>query len=264
MKPLHRSMSRRTLIRLASVASVAPFAARAAENAVQIYAAATFRTVLEKVLSAYRANGYTASAVYAPTPVLVEQMEAGAPADIFLSADPGWMDEAVRRGLVRAQTRVDLMGNTLVLVGPRSDTAPREIDNAAPILALVARGRIAMCDPDGDPAGRYAKASLQSLGAWPAVQASLAIAENSLRAVLLVDRGEAAAAMTFATDVQGAQNASILGTFPDSTHPPIVYPVAVTTRTEGGAAETLMTFLRSPEASRILQSSSYRPLPTAR
>ena len=230
----------------------------------QIYAAATFRTVLEKVLSAYREYGHAAVAVYAPTPVLVQQIAAGAQADIFLSADPNWMNEAAKRGLIRPQTRLDLMGNELVLVGPRSDTPPHDVRDAAPILALVARGRIAMCDPDSDPAGRYAKASLQSLSAWSAVQASLAIAENSLRAVLLVDRGEAAAAIAFATDVQGAGNVSIVGAFPDATHPPIVYPVAVTTKSEGTAAETLMTFLRSPEVASILQSSGYRPPPAAR
>jgi pyridoxine 4-dehydrogenase len=140
MKPANRPILRRKLMGLASAISFAPLVGRAEEAVVQIYAAATFRNVLDEILTAYRAHGHNAAAVYAPTPVLVQQMEAGAQADIFLSADPGWMDEAARRGLVRAQTRVDLMGNELVLVGPRSNRPPGQIDSAAAVLAAVGHG----------------------------------------------------------------------------------------------------------------------------
>ncbi len=211
------------------------------------------------MLAAYRATGGAATAVYGPTPVLVQQIEQGAPADIFLSADPQWMDEAARRKLIRAGSRANIMANSLVLIGPKTDAPPQAIETAAPVEAALARGRIAMCDPERDPAGRFAKASLQALGVWPKVHDAIAIAENTLGAVILVDRGEAAAGVVFATDARGAKNVSIVGTFPAASHRPIVYPAAMTTGSKNADAQRLLAFLESPQAAAILQSYGYQP-----
>jgi len=190
---------------------------------------------------------------------LVEQITQGAPADIFFSADPGWMDEAARRGLIRTDSRSNIMANDLVLIGPRSDAAPQMLSRAFDIAAVVAHGRVAMCDPQNDPAGRYARAGLTALGLWGAVQDDLAIAENTLGAVLLVDRGEAAAAAVFATDVRGAAHISVIGAFPANSHPPIVYPAALTVRSRNADAGRLLAFLKSSAAASILLSFGYLP-----
>jgi molybdate transport system substrate-binding protein len=233
----------------------------AAEEPVQIYAAATFRAGLDAVLAAYADTGGQARAVYAPTPVLVQQIEQGAPADIFFSADPGWMDEAAKRHLIRPETRADIMANDLVLIGPPTNTPARQLDTEYPIDSILARGRIAMCDPQRDPAGRYARISLEHLGMWSRVKDDIAIAENTLGAVVLVDRGEAAAAVVFATDMRGAAQVSVIGRFPDSAHPPIVYPAALTQTAAGEGPARLLAFLRSPPAAAVLLSYGYRPRP---
>jgi len=251
-RPAPIVLSRRLLI--GGAAALASTPVRAAEP-VQIYAAMTFRAALDAVLAA---DAGAATAVYGPTPVLVRQLEAGAPADILLTADPGWMDDAARRGLIRTASRTVLMRNDLVLAGPAS-AAPVEIGPGFPILDRLNGGRLAMCDPDHDPAGRYARQSLESLGLWEAVAPRLAIAENSLAAVTLLDRGEVFAAACFATDLHGDPRSKILGRFPETSHAPILYPVALTTRTENPHAPEILAFLLSPPARAIFESFGYRP-----
>jgi molybdate transport system substrate-binding protein len=230
-----------------------------AESAsVQIYAAITFRPALDRVLAAYRATGGAAVAVYAPTPVLIRQLAGGAPANILLTADPDWMDQAVRQGLVLPASRFDLMANDLVLAGPAGSQPVGTITREFALQALLAGGRLAMCDPDHDPAGRYAKQSLQALGFWQAVAPHIAIAESAPAAVVLVDKGEAAAAVCFKTDLHGDDHAVVVGTFPAESHAPIVYPMALA---RGAQAASALAFLRSPDAMRIFYDFGYTPAP---
>jgi molybdate transport system substrate-binding protein len=230
-----------------------------AESApVQIYAAMTFRPALDRVLAAYRAAGGAAVAVYAPTPVLIRQLAGGAPADILLTADPDWMDQAVGQGLVQPATRFDLMANDLVLAGPVGSRPAGTITREFWLQALLAGGRLAMCDPDHDPAGRYAKQSLQALGFWQDVAPHIAIAESAPAAVVLVDKGEAAAAVCFKTDLHGDDLAVVIGTFPAESHAPIVYPMALA---RGAQAASTLAFLRSPDAMRIFYDFGYAPAP---
>jgi molybdate transport system substrate-binding protein len=219
----------------------------------------TFRPALERVLAAYRGAGGAAIAVYAPTPVLIRQLAGGAPADILLTADPAWMEEAVRQGLVQPQTRLVLMANDLVLAASAGTQIAGTITPAFALDALLGDGRLAMCDPDHDPAGRYAKQSLQALGFWEKVERHIAIAESAPAAVVLVDKGEARAAVCFKTDLRGDEHVVAVGTFPAGSHAPIVYPVALARETHSAQASTALEFLRSPSAIRIFYSFGYMP-----
>ena len=232
--------------------------AQAQLPSVQIYAAMTFRPALERVLAAYQDSGGSAAAVYAPTPVLIRQLAGGAPADILLTADPAWMDEAVRQSLVQPDTRSTLMANDLVLAGPVGSATSTTITTGFALEALLGNGRLAMCDPEHDPAGRYAKQSLQALGFWKKVVVRLAIAESAPAAVLLVDKGEARAAVCFKTDLFGDEHASLIGTFPRESHAPIEYPVALAHEVHSRNAPDVLAFLRSPAALRILTGFGYR------
>jgi molybdate transport system substrate-binding protein len=226
---------------------------------VQIYAAMTFRPALERVLSAYRGAGGSAVAVYAPTPVLIRQLAAGAPADILLTADPGWMDEAVRQNLVQPQSRSNLMANDLVLAGAAGSKTVGMLTRTFAMEALLDGGRLAMCDPDHDPAGRYAKQALQSLGFWQMVEPHIAIAESAPAAVVLVDKGEVRAAICFKTDLYGDERSVVVGTFPPDSHAPIVYPVALARIVRVPRAAEALAFLLGPAALQIFRGFGYRP-----
>ncbi len=255
------TLSRRHVIALGCLAVARRAAAEAAP--LQIYAAMTFRRALDTVLDAYRVGGGFAVAVYGPTPLLVRQIEAGAPADLFLSADPDWadpdwMDQAQKLGLVRAATRTDLLANALVLAGPARFPSIGEIGPGFDLATLLGAGRLAMCDPDHDPAGRYAKQSLQALGLWPVAAPRIALAETSVAAVTLLDRGEVPAAIAFATDLHGDAHAAAIGEFPAASHAPIVYPVALTQANSTPGAAQALAFLRSPKAFGVFKDFGYR------
>jgi molybdate transport system substrate-binding protein len=255
--------SRRIMLSRRSLLCGSPFllasSAHAEPTAIQIYAAMTFRPALEQVLVAYRDAGGAATAVYAPTPVLIRQLAGGAPADILLTADPAWMDEAVKQQLVLPETRSNLMSNDLVLAGRLGAPTVGTITRSFALEALLSGGRLAMCDPDHDPAGRYAKQSLQALGFWEFVVPHVAIAESSPAAVTLVDHGEARAAVCFKTDLHGDGQAVIVGTFPSDSHAPIVYPVALARGAHNPRAREALAFLRSQDAMRIFASFGYVP-----
>lgn len=231
-------------------------------RAVLVFAAATVKPALDAVVSAYRANqGGEVAIAYGPTPALVKQIENGAPADLILSADPAWMDYLAERRLVRLHTRADLLGNVLILAGHGSPSAPAPpvIDRGFDLSRLVGAGRLCMCNPADHPAGRYGKASLESLGLWESVAGKIAIVDNPQVAVAMVARGEAPAAVVFATDVKDVADTSVVGTFPDTSHPPIVYPVALTMAApHADAAGKLLSYLRSAEARALFDRFGYK------
>jgi molybdate transport system substrate-binding protein len=202
-------------------------AARAQSASVQIYAAMIFRPALDHVILAYRDAGGAATAVYGPKPLLVRQLEVGAPADILFTADPDWMDVAEHKSLIQAGTRSNFLSNTLVLAGATDVWPVGEITKRFALEDVLRGGRLAMCDPANDPAGRYAKQSLQALGLWEMVASPIAIAESAPGAVVMVERGEVGAAVCFATDLHGAAHVALIGVFPAGSHAPIVYPVAL-------------------------------------
>ena len=231
-------------------------------RAVLVFAAVTLKPVLDAIVSAYKAaHGEEVAIAYGPTPALAKQIENGAPADIFLSAAPVWMDYLVERRLVRRHTRADLVGNVLVLAGrgaPSAETTVT-IDRNFPLAETVGAGPLCMCNPADHPAGRYGKASLEALGLWPAVASKIAIVDNPQSAVVMVARGGAPAAVVFATDLKDVTGTRVLGTFPETSHPPIVYPVALTIAApHGDAADRLITYLRSAEARTVFDRYGYK------
>lgn len=235
--------------RLLALVLAALVAAPAAAEEVTVFAAASMKTALDAVAADWQAaTGNTVTVSYAGSNALAKQIIEGAPADIFLSAAENWMDEVEKAGLVQPGTRRDLLGNTLVLVAANKDAAPVEIAPGFDLKALLGEGKLAMALVDSVPAGQYGKAALTSLGAWDAVAPSVAQAENVRAALALVSTGEAPYGIVYATDAAADPGVKVVGTFPDDSHPPILYPVALLTGAADKADSDFLAHLSSPEA----------------
>ncbi|MCJ2134353.1 molybdate ABC transporter substrate-binding protein [Methylobacterium sp. J-026] len=228
--------------------------ARAAEPVV-VFAAASLKNALDDAAAAWtKESGKTARISYAGSNALAKQIEAGAPADLFISADQAWMDYVERAGLLKPGSRVDLLRNALVLIAPGPENAGSDPQIAlAPDLGttlpkLLGGGKLAMATIDAVPAGKYGKAALEKLGAWEAVKGQVAQAENVRAALLLVARGEAPLGIVYATDAAADSSVHVLATFPADSHPPIVYPASVIRDSHNPDAAALLTALRSPAA----------------
>ncbi len=217
----------------------APMAAAAD---VTVFAASSLKTALDDAVMRWSAaTGGTVTVAYGATSALARQIEAGAPADVFLAASPDWMDDAERAGALRPGTRRDLFGNALVLVAPGAgDAAPVVIGRDFDLAARLGDGRLAMALVDAVPAGVYGKAALTSLGLWDAVAPRVAQADNVRAALALVARGAAPLGVVYATDAVAEPAVHVAGTFPDASHPPIVYPGAVTA---GSTSDEALAFL---------------------
>jgi molybdate transport system substrate-binding protein len=208
--------------------------APAAAEEVVVFAAASMKTALDEIAAAWMAEtGHDVTVSYAGSNQLAQQIIAGAPADIFLSAAVNWMDEVEKAGLVVEDTRADLLGNTLVLIAHGTDAAPVEIGPGFDLAGMLGEDKLAMALVDAVPAGQYGKAALESLGVWEAVAPSVAQSDNVRAALALVSTGEAPYGIVYATDAAADDNVTIVGTFPADSHPPIVYPGALLT----GAAD---------------------------
>jgi len=226
--------------------------ALAQDNRLTVFAAASVKNALDEINAAYTAKTHiNVTASYAASSALAKQIEQGAPADIFLSADTDWMNYAVGRKLVSEPTRFDLLGNQIVLIAPKDS----RIDNVAigsgfDLAKFAGDGRIATGDVKAVPAGKYAKAALEKLGAWQAAQSKFAMAESVRAALTLVARGEAVLGIVYATDASVDPGVKVVGTFPADSHPPIVYPVAATAVAKPEAA-VYLALLRSATAKAI-------------
>jgi molybdate transport system substrate-binding protein len=188
---------------------------------------------------------------------LVKQIEEGAPADLFVSADLQWMDYAVDKKLVKADSRFSLLGNRLVLIAAKDSKIDAvAIGQGFDIAGLAGNGRIAVADVRAVPAGRYAKTALESLGAWTAAEPKLAQAENVRAALAFVSRGEAPVGIVYSTDAKIDPGVKIVGTFPDGSHPPVTYPVAITAKAKPEAAGYL-DFLRTPVVKTIFETYGF-------
>ncbi|MBV9344577.1 MAG: molybdate ABC transporter substrate-binding protein [Gammaproteobacteria bacterium] len=232
-----------------------------ADHPLLVFAAASLSDVLEQVDAAYtRGSGVDVRASYAASSLLAKQIEAGAGADVFISADEEWMDYLQQRSDVRAATRRDLLGNALVLIAPRNSPVHLAIQPGVALSAALGDGRLAMADPDTVPAGRYGAAALRSLGLWDGVSARIARAENVRAALAYVARGETPLGVVYRTDAQSEPRVSVVGVFPGYTHPPIHYPVALTARA-GPTAGRYLDFLRSATARAFFRRAGFEILP---
>jgi molybdate transport system substrate-binding protein len=232
--------------------------ATAQQNALTIFAAASLKNALDDANAAFtKQTGVKVVVSYAATSALVKQIEQGAPADVFLSADLRWMDYAAENKLIKADTRANLLGNKLALIAPKDsklDTVT--IGPGFDIARLAGDGRIVIADVKAVPAGRYAKAALESLGAWAAAEKKLAQTENVRAALAYVSRGEAPVGIVYATDAKVDPGVKIVGTFPDGSHPPVTYPVAATANAKPEATRYL-EFLRTPAAKSIFEAYGF-------
>lgn len=227
-----------------------------------VFAAATLKPALDELLTSYKAStGSAVSAAYGPTPMLAKNIVDGAPADVFFSADEQWMDYLAGQGLIRKHTRADIVHNEVVLIDGKNsgENTPVTIGRDFSIAKIVGAGPLALCNPDSHPAGRFGKQRLQELGLWDTVASKIAIVENPQIAALMVSRGDAPAAVVFATDIYGLSGVRIAGTFPNPNNMPVAYPAAVTMSSRhADAAARFMAFLQTPEARRVFGKFGYR------
>jgi molybdate transport system substrate-binding protein len=246
------------LLALLFVVVAAPQPAVAQEKTLTVFAAASLKNALDDTNAAFtKQTGIRIVVSYAATPALVKQIEEGAPADLFLSADLQWMDYAVEKKLVKADTRFNLLGNKLVLIAAKDSRLDNvTIAQGFDIAGLAGTGRIAVADVRAVPAGRYAKTALESLGAWSAAEKKLAQAENVRAALTFVSRGEAPVGIVYSTDAKIDPGVKIVGVFPDGSHPPVTYPVAVTATAKPEAAGYL-DFLRTPTVRTIFETYGF-------
>jgi molybdate transport system substrate-binding protein len=243
-----------TAVAASIVIAATPGPALPQEKPIIVFAAASMKNSLDDANAAFVASsGIKVVASYAASSALMKQIEQGAPADVFLSADIDWMDYGAKRKLVRDDTRVNLLGNRLVLIAPKdSGIGNVTIASGFNLAALAGDGRIAVGDVRAVPAGLYAKAALEKLGAWAAAEPKLAMAENVRAALLLVARGEAPLGIVYETDAKIEPGVKIVGVFPEDSHPRIVYPVALTTNAKPDAGQYL-AFLHSQKAKSIFE-----------
>lgn len=239
---------------------LAPRAGVAQSKELVVYAAASLKNALDDVKAGWqRETGKRVTISYAASSALAKQIEAGAPADIFVSADLDWMDYLSGKGLIRRDTRVDLLGNRIVLIAPKDAAVRLELKPRLDLLAPLGKGRLALANVDAVPAGKYGKAALEKLGAWEGVKNKLAQSENVRSALVLVARGECPLGIVYATDAAADASVKIVGTFPQDTHPEIVYPVAVTNSSHPDA-ESFRGFMRSAPARALFEKHGFTVL----
>jgi molybdate transport system substrate-binding protein len=225
-----------------------------------VFAAASLKNALDEITSQYqRETGKQVTVSLAASSTLARQIENGAPADIFISADLDWMDYLASRHLINPSSRRNLLGNTLVLVAPKG-AGPVNITARFPLAKLLAGGRLAMADTAAVPAGKYGKAALETLGVWPSVAGHIAQAENVRAALALVARQEAPMGIVYKTDAMAEPLVTVVGVFPASTHPPIVYPVALTSGATAPDAAAFLAYLESPKTLPLFEKQGFAAL----
>ena len=241
-------------------AALTPAAAQGRD--VVVFAAASMKNALDEINAAWgrESGGKKATISYAASSALAKQIEGGAPADLFASADLDWMDYAAGKGLIRPDTRTTLLGNRLVLVAPKDATVAVSLAPGLDLAPALSGGRLAMANVDAVPAGKYGKAALETLGAWEGVKGQVAQAENVRAALLLVSRGEAPLGIVYQTDAASDPNVRIVGTFPEGSHPPIVYPVAITKDSAHPDAPAFLAFMRSATARAAFERQGFTVL----
>jgi molybdate transport system substrate-binding protein len=232
---------------LLSAAGIHPAGAQGRD--VLVFAAASLKDALDEVAALWQREAGTKAVVsYAASNTLIKQIEEGAPADIFMSADLDWMDYGQQKNLINPETRSNLLGNRLVLVAPRNSNVAVNLQPGVNIAALLNGGRLAMGNVDSVPAGKYGKAALEKLRAWDSVKDKIAQAESVRAALIFVSRGEAPLGIVYQTDAAADPGVKIVGTFPEDSHPPIIYPIALTKTSANPDAQTFLNFIRSPAA----------------
>ena len=235
--------------------------ARAQGGDVVIFAAASLKNALDAVNTAWqKETGKKATISYGASSALAKQIEQSAPAQIFISADLDWMNYVAQKNLIKPETRSNLLGNRIVLIAPKDKAQPVDIKPGFDLAKVIGDGRLSMANVDSVPAGKYGKAALEKLGAWAGVAIRIAQAENVRAALLLVSRGEAPAGIVYQTDAAADPNVTIIGKFPEDTHPPIIYPIALTANASHPDAAAFLTYVKSAKARPIFEAQGFTVL----
>jgi len=236
-------------------------AAADAPQAILVYGAASLANVLDELSQVYTARSHVpVKGSYAATSLLAKQIESGAPADVFFSADTEWADFLDQRGLLQRGTRRNLLANRLVLIAPTGSRVQVRIVPHFDLAGALGGGKLATGDPDSVPVGKYAQAALTTLGVWNQLAGNLVRAENVRAALAFVDRGEASLGIVYQTDAQADPRVRVVAVFPQDSHPPITYPVALTANAQPAAAQYL-AFLESSDGAKIFRKYGFQTLP---
>jgi molybdate transport system substrate-binding protein len=256
-------MNRRLLLKLVVAAFAAlPLALpAAAADKVTVFAAASMKNALDAANAEWqKETGNETTVSYAASSALAKQIEAAAPADLFISADLAWMDYVAEKKLIREDTRSNLLGNRIVLIAPKDKAEKVEIKEGFDLAGLIGDGKLAMGAVDSVPAGKYGKAALEKLGIWSSVEGKVAGAESVRAALALVSRGEAPYGIVYQTDAAADPGVAIVGAFPEYSHPPIIYPVAILADSKSPAASAYLDFLKSDKAAPFFTEQGFTVL----
>lgn len=260
-KPIQRSLK----YAIAVVMLLAPWGSTPAAQAagsVTVFAAASTTNAVTDIGKAFEAKGLgKVVCSFASSSTLAKQIENGAPANVFISADEPWMNYLEERRLIEPGSRFNLLGNKLVLIAPSGSSLNKvEIGPKPDLAKLLGDGRLATGDPDHVPVGKYAKAALEKLGVWNAIESKLARAADVRGALTLVERGEAPLGIVYSTDAAITPKVKVVGTFPADSHPEIVYPTALVAGKATVAAENFLEFLKTPEATAVFEKYGFTTL----
>lgn len=255
-------MRRRNWLGGAVALATVPGVARAQAGPV-VFAAASLKNALDEIAADWaRTTGRPAARIsYAASSALARQIEGGAPAALFISADLDWMDYVAGKDLIRADTRVNLLGNKIVLIAPRDSKAAIDLKQGIDVAKALAGGRLAMANVASVPAGKYGKAALEKLGAWDGVKDRIAQAENVRAALLLVSRGEATLGIVYATDAAADPNVRIIAEFPAGSHPPVIYPAAILKSANSPDGTAFFDYLKTAKARPSWEKQGFTVLP---
>ena len=255
-------LKRRSWLGLALAVPFLPGVVRAQGGGMVVFAAASLKNALDEIAATWaKDTGKPAPRIsYAASSALARQMEQGAPADLFISADLDWMDYAAGKNLIKADTRFNLLGNKIVLIAPRDSRTTTLALTGGDLARALAGGKLSMGNVDAVPAGKYGKAALEKLGAWTSVKDSIAQAENVRAALLLVARGEAPLGIVYSTDATAEPGVKIVATFPADSHPPITYPAALARESKNANAKNFLDFLRSAKARAVFEKQGFTVL----
>lgn len=232
-----------------------------AQEKVTVFAAASLKNALDSINAAWKAEGGKEATIsYAASSALAKQIESGAPADVFVSADLDWMNYLKEKKLIKADTEVQLLANRIVLVAPADASVTVDIAPKFDLAGLLKGGKLAMGNVDSVPAGKYGKDALEHLGVWQSVSGSIAQAENVRAALALVATGEAPLGIVYETDAVAEKKVKVVGVFPEDSHDPIIYPAAETADAKSADADAFLDYLKTPAAKKLFEAQGFTVL----
>jgi molybdate transport system substrate-binding protein len=249
-------LSRRKV--LAAVLIVLMSTSSFAAERINVFAASSLKNALDAVSAAWKVDtNKDAVLSYAASNALAKQIEAGAPADVFVSADLTWMKYLIDKNLITKGSDVQLLGNEIVLVAPKDSKVELKIENGFKLADTVGDGKLAIANVDTVPAGKYGKAALEKLGVWASVESKVAQTENVRAALKLVELGEAPLGIVYATDAKVDAVVKMVGTFPSDSHPPIIYPASLVAASQNPDAAEFLKYLQSDKAKAIFEAQGF-------